>query len=149
MKLQDQVCTIEQALIFEKLGVRIYHEGQLKWTKHERYHHGGVAYNTKNWHVVPSSYLDGFGHNGSPHAINCAELGIMMPPGFGTYYSEHLGAWMWQCTEPNDENESGWEVTHSDNAEYDNEAEARAAAVIYALENKLTTVEELNNKLRE
>lgn len=152
MKLQDQVCTIEQALKFEELGIKNHwHEGTLKWTRHEK-RIGSVVYPV-DWHVVPSTYLDGFGHNGSPWALNCAELGIMMPEYFISYYNEHAGSWMWQAVEPNihtiDDEGVGMEVTHYDGEYYETEAEARAAAVLYAIDKGLVTVKEINGKLRD
>lgn len=154
MELKDQICTVEQALKFEELGIKNHYHGAqggtFKWTKHERLPGGGAGYNTREWTAVPSSYLDGFGHQGSPYALNVAELGILLPDSFNSYYSEHLGCWMWQAIEmvENLDGDSEWTVTHSDSAEYDSEAEARAAALLYCIEKQLVTVEDLNKLLK-
>ena len=78
MKITDQVCTVDQAIELLDLGVRdITQSFRFKWTKHERLPNGGVAYNTRDWHLVPSDYLDGFGHQDSIRAFTTAELGLM------------------------------------------------------------------------
>jgi hypothetical protein len=148
MKLQDQVCTLEQAQKFEELGIKNHwHPGALKWTRHKK-GSSGITFNTPEWQVVPATYLDGFGHHGSPWALNCAELGIMMPEGFISEYYDHYGCWHWKAVGW-DEEHGEFRIDHQDDGEeYETEAEARAAAVLYAIEHKLITVLELNERLK-
>ncbi len=80
-------------------------------------------------------------------AFTVAELGVMLPYeylniGDNVGHKTHRGLW---------KHNNGWGIRfHRDDPDsehFTNEAEARAAFVIYLLENKLTTPEEVNQRL--
>ena len=128
MKIEQQVCTLEQAKKLMALGV----------TAEPLY-----------WHVIdidpltPMDIIQKWQHSNFDQcekypAYNVSELGVMLP----NYYESHKGAMddTWYCgmLEGGDGEYFAIEKT---------ESEARAAMLIYLLENNLTTPEEVNQRL--
>lgn len=171
MKLQNQVCTLEQAKKLKELGVS--QDGYFTWAigicfdENEKEVEFPVLLRPDNGEfdfVSVDSLPDhleteyGFDTKAECSAFTVAELGVMCHDDHdvyaaSVYYSNHLGCWMWQIMEQmHDEFEGNgipWKVTHSDYGEYDSEAETRAAMLIYCIENNLFTVEEVNKRLTQ
>ena len=126
MKIEQQVCTLEQAKKLVALGV----------TAEPLY-----------WHVIdidpltPMDIIQKWQHSNFDQcekypAYTVAELGVMLPPMFRTYHERNKG--MWYC-----EYKGHW------TEDFKTEAEARAAMLIYLLGNHLTTPEEVNQRLNK
>jgi hypothetical protein len=160
MKLQDQVCTLEQAEKLKELGVSQsgtfwYADGNPGEIFCVR---KGDTFKQAGWGPVGEPTKPYPNKLSVTSAFTVAELGVMCHDDHdvydaSVYYSNHLGCWMWQIMEQMlDEFEGNgipWKVTHSDHGEYDYEAEARAAMLIYCIENNLFTVEEVNERLTQ
>jgi len=130
MKLEQQVCTLEQAKKLMALGV----------TAEPLY-----------WHVIdidpltPMDIIQKWQHSNFDQcekypAYTVAELGVMLPSETHT-----------QRTGSEDSEYDNWEWVDDGNGNanglYNTEVEARAAMLIYLLENNLTTPEEVNQRL--
>ncbi len=128
MKIENQVVTIEQAKKLKELGVT-------QDTLYAFYHHWEI-----NKMVYSLMLKDSDSINESFAAPTVAELGVMLP----NYYESHKGAMddTWYCgmLEGGDGEYFAIEKT---------ESEARAAMLIYLLENHLTTPEEVNQRLNK
>lgn len=144
MKLENQVSTYEQGLRLKELGVN----------------HGSIFYWFKNENLE-GEFIDlGILYNPSEESVSAytvAELGVMLPvmlelesgslsaivshrlnPNWATGYNAiHLNKWL--CYNLENEDFSTYHST---------EAEARAAMLIYLLENNHTTPEEVNTRLK-
>lgn len=120
MKIQDQVCTLEQAKRLRELGVR---QESLFYHTH-----------SEKWGVMPRKSIDFSGNPSS--AFTVAELGVM------------LGTEEWS-TNYKKQNIFYWdaELFALPFGAYQTEAEARAAMLIHQLENKLITPEQVNARL--
>lgn len=123
MKLQDQVCTLEQAKRLRELGVTQY--SFFWWIKE-----GGNEYLLLHYGMTANR--TGFS------AYTVAELGEMLPTGFDTMRttltlekSEWLGY----------DNDSKY---FPDAKGYQTEAQCRAAMLIRLIESNLTTIEQIN-----
>lgn len=135
MKLQDQVCAIEQAKKLKDLGVSqvglFCYIGDSN--PDPKYH---TPYNLyyAEWAngTVGKSWFDN-----RLAAFTVAELGIMLPSGYESMHNTGEG---WRCYDLN-----GQDVM--DGYGYVNEVEARADSIIHLLENKITTVAEVNRRL--
>ncbi len=130
MKIENQVVTIEQAKKLTALGV----------TAEPLY-----------WHVIdidpitPMDIIQKWQHSNFDQcekypAFTVAELGVMLPSETHT-----------QRTGSEDSEYDNWEWVDDGNGNanglYNTEVEARAAMLIYLLENNLTTAEEVNQRL--
>jgi hypothetical protein len=138
MKIEQQVCTLEQAKRLKELGVKqeslFYHyvtysqkDGQsmgIFYTKAdaEKKQHE-YRY---NWNCPTELFS----------AYTVAELGEILPSSHYSTNNEYLG---WRCY-----NGDNKEII---NVYANNEAECRAAAIIHLLEQKIITVEEINKRL--
>lgn len=135
MKLENQVCTLEQAKKLKELGVvgeteyyfrgdKIWHFNEVTdWTNQEQLYEliesGDEADN-----IVP--------------VFTVAELGVMLPRETYTFLPR---------------NDINWECLNNDYGltirTYETEAEARAEMLIYLLESGLTTAKEVNQRLTQ
>lgn len=136
MKLENQVCSYEQAKTLKKLGV----------IQDSLFYHT----NSDKWGVMPRKSID---FTGNPHsAFTVAELGIMLP----TYYPS------WRFKKDNvvkyittvitkDEVKNGKTITTEPKFDrYENtEAQSRAQMLIDLLENGVINVEDINSRLTE
>lgn len=135
MKLEDQVCTLEQAKRLKELGV-------LQGHSYAAFIKNKCQQETKFW-LMPvnspgvsnegyekwdSGCLNGFS------AFTSAELGQMLPFGYDTM----------QCT---GEGWRGYDLDHGDYGPFETEAKARAAMLIQLLETNAITADEVNKRL--
>lgn len=141
MKLQNY-CTVEQSKKLEELGIK---------GKSDVYH----IYRSK-WELVPTGYFyeDEEGID-LYNAWGVAELGVMLPH---PQTLSEMGGWVHPSEFDKSESDGRkwymiWEW-EKDNGTHDRklidgvtEAEARAAMLIYLLENKLITADEVNARL--
>lgn len=135
MKIEQQVCSMEQGQIFQQFGI-IGHSYFVWWFNDPQYFLDSSSADFDNPHLVEVC-----------PAFSVAELGIMLPD---EIKSEHIYS-MWideRFGEPgrqfttsmlNVDMQQGWE----------SEAECRADLLIYLLENKLTSASEVNKRLSQ
>jgi len=161
MELSKQVCTLEQSKRLQDLGIE-YPDCELVYvdfsvesgqegvlcrgaSDSEIQHEDWVwvikgKYSEELRHELDEGTLNADG--GVYPAFTVAELGVMLPrvEPFGTSRFINKGSDKWEFTMKT----SDWKDWES----YPTEAEARAAMLIYLLENNLTTSEEVNNRLQ-
>jgi hypothetical protein len=123
MKLQSQVCTLEQAKRLKELGI-----SQESYLYH--YFFDNVPRNVSGVWRLHHEYYGRFEHYS---AFNVAELGVMI--GRGTRMAEAHWQWLIDCVN------SGCSGTVAYNAV------ALAGFIITQLENNITTPEEVNTRL--
>lgn len=130
MKLEDQVCSLEQAKKLAELGINV--QSFFIWDD--------IPFDQSNavLRVRVDSTHD---YTGNPFAYTVAELGIMLPSETltirrGSEDSEYAN-WEWE----NEGQQKGWGC-------FDTEAQARADHLIMLLENKLVTPESVNERLK-
>lgn len=121
MKLENQVCTLEQGAKLSALGI----EGKsLFYWAINSYNqvHKAVTMNPDNRDIVYP-------------AFTIAELGLMIDWDHVAISPPYKGDKMWYL--------------HTNNKDFafENEAQARAGTLIYLLENNLTTTREVNHRL--
>lgn len=175
MKLQDQVCTLEQANRFKELGVTA--QSLHQWWKmkypaseeafaknranclitptgdnHDRFIMHYIDNENAAFHWEEGTYNDGWDHSrceleeGPLAAYNVAELGMMLPSGNGFYVYPGYDCKM--------------SILQFDKAitanfygvpdfRLETEAQSRAAMLIHLLESNLITTEEINNRLKQ
>ena len=133
MKLEQQVCTLEQAKKLKELGVE--QKVLYQWKVNDVQ---TVVIDTPMAMWI-ERYVPPVG-NAFYAAFTVAELGVMLPSETFT-----------QRTGSEDSEYDNWEWVDDGNGNanglYETEAEARAAMLIYLLENHLTTPEEVNQRL--
>lgn len=140
MKLQDQVCSIEQAKTLKELGVEQdsifyydarYDEPSLFMPSYWSYRKRGILVEEKE--ATADLRQKGL----LIAAFTVAELGVMLPPGYETMYCTNDG---WR----------GFDLDGKDmcdSATYDTEAHARAEMLIHLLLTKAITAAEVNGRL--
>lgn len=144
MKLQDQVITYDQALRLKELGVdQDSAFAFLTWTQDPVFRSG------PGWIRMSDSI--------AAAAFTVAELGKMLPEWLrrsaGSLYALH----QWHRQKLGDGGFDWWylgyrypernEIVHE--VRGSTEAQARAAMLIHLLENNLTTIEEVNARLKQ
>lgn len=128
MNLENQVCLLQQAKRLKDLGVK----------QDSLFYHT----NSDNWGVMPKRSIDFTGNPFS--AFTVAELGMMLPNAFDTMaisVSQNVRGWAAYDDNGND--------VFKDEVNFSTEAEARAAMLIYLLENNLVTAGEVNARLTQ
>jgi len=141
MKNEEMVCSIEQAKALEKLGVKI--NTYFVWVESDPIDEA----NTTEVLVIPRlKKLDACskGYNYVSFAPNVAELGVLLPIICGTNrltfelnIKKTNNGWLaWYDT-------CGYRSTIFEMSEKENEAQSRAEALIWIIENKHTKVEDL------
>lgn len=122
MKLENQVCSIEQAEKLKELGVK--QESLFYWTHSEK------------WGIMPKKSID---FSGNPTSVFTASELIQMNISFGgiEYSDKNHKFYMQTSFEPK-------EFTY-----YDTFSQALAYRLISAIENGWTTIEEVNERLLE
>lgn len=146
MKLQDQVCALEQARLLHKMGIAQH--GYFFW--HLETPHIDKALDL--WTIInDQSDVDLYQ---DVSAFSVAELGAMLP-------FELLNAACMDTRKVINNSDSSvgiWKYKHlwmirtienTRSINFKTEAEARAAMLIYLLENKLLTAEEANQRLMD
>jgi len=133
MKIENQVVTIEQAKKLKELGVE--QKVLYQWKVNDVQ---TVVIDTPMAMWI-ERYVPPVG-NAFYAAFTVAELGVMLPSETHT-----------QRTGSEDSEYDNWEWVDDGNGNanglYNTEVEARAAMLIYLLENNLTTAEEVNQRL--
>lgn len=130
MKIENQVCTLEQAKELNELQIDF---GSLL------YHMDGKVLNM------------GYGDDYYP-AFSCAELGMMLLVEDDlhftqTHYNEHLGGWETLVLKrPEDEDKVDWDNIYT--GEGDTEAEAKCDALIWMIKNNITNKENIAESLQ-
>lgn len=141
MKLENQVCTLQQAKRLKELGI----------TQDSFFYHieafNDIAYMNK---ICQIKGFDNSTYSGQYiySAYTTSEIGVMLPR---KYVSEKT---QWEdiskkyiCGVPYPDGEDNYD--YSNNSQFGaTEAEARAAMLIYLLENNLTTASEVNERLK-
>lgn len=153
MELSKQVCSLEQSKRLKELGVScktlFYWSDCSKPREPEIFELTYQSYTSKcGWKEEVNYYP----------AFTVAELGVMLPQNFedGSFITMRVNE---EWIDLNNEREymRGRWIIHpinddsvSDNIpDYTTEAEARAAMLIYLLENNLTTAQEVNERLTQ
>jgi hypothetical protein len=126
MKLQSQVCTLEQAKKLNELGVK--QDSLFFWIDRK-----------DKSRVVFLGMIEDIEKLATYSAFTVAELGVMLPCYYVVYYT---GAYGYCVCRKMEEGELQRPLLRGNT-----EAEARAAMLIYLLENDLTTAEEVNQRL--
>lgn len=138
MKIQDQVCTIEQAKRFKELGIAQESLFYFNWliTGHE---HGIPIQFGK---IMESEYLSNWQQIS---AFTVAELGIMLPENVSCFRSDgkfeinvHKGLY------PMPQIQDGFNYFV---VKGDTEAEARAAMLIFLMKERLVSASQINEAL--
>lgn len=135
MKLENQVCTLEQAKKLKELGID--QETEFYFRMGKIWHFREVT----DWPNQEQLYdLIQSGAEGERifAAYTVAELGEMLPIGFYSVACADHSDWL--CDNQN--------YATANIGASKNEAECRAAMLIHLIESKLITVEEINNRLK-
>lgn len=130
MNIQEQTCTLEQAIKLKELGVlqnSIFHWRPAKSPNHKE----EVA---TGWHSESIG-----------SAFTCGELGLLLngiigPPDIvGSHYTEHFGHWVcfYQCFRNN-------ELFDLNQEDGPTETQARADMLIWMIESKTCSIDEVN-----
>ena len=129
MKIENQVCTIEQAVKLKGLGVK--QDSHFFWVDRKE--------KSKLVYAKSVEFL-----NSLPiySAFTTAELGVMIPEWHFTY--PRLEGYASYKNEDGDFSVADGTVNGQN---YDTEAECRAALVIYLIENNILSVETCNKRL--
>jgi hypothetical protein len=133
MKVENQVCTFDQAKRFDELGLD--HDSLFHYARFESEEPFQL---TQDVGEAIESYS----------AYSVAELGEMLPELHESYYSNHLGFWRWQVLEHDAEGDFPFKVSEQGDGEYDTEAEARADMLIDAIEDDRIKAEAINAAFR-
>lgn len=142
MKLEHQVCTIEQSKKLYELGII----GESVWWHCNDYPNNPDKYPNK-WYVIP---INDYPYTFNPKRVqkyengyhllpawSNAELGVMLPAGYDTMYCSGEG---W----------SGYDLDGEHLlVAYKTEVECRAAMLIHLLQIKQVTNEDCNKRLLE
>lgn len=158
MTLEQQVCTVEQAKLLTELGIVC--EAYFNWT-----HYPETKYRKGSIMLTNPGSRESITDMGETYpAFTVAELGVMLPCRIwvcNDMYNLELQKVdeNWHPTKNERENEFWYSyqfINREDKIEFLNdsgrviektEAQARAAMLIYLLENKLITPEECNQRL--
>lgn len=138
MNLQKQVVSLEHAKRLKQLGIV---QKSLFYLQKEYSSDTPTIYtydDIEGWGINPSSQK----HLYSAYTV--AELGAMMPPDHGTFKDFDFGFTI-QCLNKNEEGKFEMNHYHYNGTE----AEARADMLIYLLESKIITAEDINENLRD
>jgi len=140
MKIEAQVCTFEQSKKLKELGIN--NKSTFNYwdfnNVSDKFFHSGRQHLVYGEHCPASGSINNELKECWFPAFTVAELGVMLPNGYDTMQNSVDG---WRGY--NDDNSD----CPPDNEGFATEAEARAAMLIYLLENNLTTAEEVNQRL--
>lgn len=135
MQLKNQVCTLEQAKRLNELGV--FETSTYWYNQHSYTDEGNIC--DGDWSLSGKRTSDS-----TLRAYNTAELGVMLPLGFCSGNGTHSIATKW-CDQVTPDG-----LTFIGDCKTEStEAKARAAMLIYLLENKLITPEQVNTSLTQ
>jgi hypothetical protein len=169
MKLKDQVCTLEQARSLKGLGV--IQESICFWyqqvsPRNPNMHEYGIPQEQMRWHLTPlgkQSTISTQSVYAEYAAFTVAELGVMLPE-FIDKAGKEFRIQQWHNVAGRSEikqfNNEEFRIAYrkepadcmgeiGDNFYEKTEAQVRARMLIYLLESKLTTPEEVNKRLSD
>lgn len=153
MKIENQVCTMEQAKKLKELGVynptpEFYWVDLSAWSQGYKIQHKSEAeYRSKE--TKDTAFTD---FNTTFPAFTVPELGVVIPNeqaiiGWEIWYNDHIGEWNCAIRDFVKWKEGANPPPIAYESEGNTMAEAMANALIHCLENKSTTVEECNHRL--
>lgn len=162
MKIEQQVCTLNQAKILKEFGVNqksIWYWEMMKQPVMEGCATERVQLYANVGHIVPRGVVQAV-----YSAFTVSELGLMLPdtlikhfdfPSYKIPESKEyaIDFHTWFCPDQNDYRLFGCRYDHFGNVNiatqtyYGTEAEARAALIIHLIEERLLTVEEINQRM--
>lgn len=145
MRLEDQVCTLEQGKTLKRLGIN--NIGLFEWYYHDRH---------KEWQPLVQGQLLPKSSKGRFPCLTTAELGEVLPSESGLIcwdvsYNDHHGVWncrIYDLVKWFEADQKTPMPPIAYESESDTMAEAMTDALIHCLENKLTTAEQVNNSLK-
>lgn len=136
MKIEDQVCSLEQAKKLKELGIE--QNTEFTWVCVMPDPVG------EQWYYVPAARHDTRKEIENAEnlaaAFTVAELGVMLPLYYSSYVSDNRKSW-YCLKDGTQEDYSKYEFTESKT-----EAQARALMLIHLLENEIEA-EEVNSRL--
>lgn len=144
MKIENQVCTIEQAKTLNELGIS--QSSYFHWQ-----HYPKTSYRDESLGIVNPLSKEGITDAGeSWSAYSAAELGEMLIVDDDTHftetrYNEHLGEWETIVSKRTELDEGGFEMM--DRSTGSTEAESKADALFYLLEKQILTPEIIKENL--
>lgn len=147
MKIQNQVCTLQQAQKLKAIGIDqdtafcfVESKGQNTF----------CLYTTEEIHIERGYTQDRVA------AFSVAELGAMISDMIDqnditvhSYFNDHLGEWDCEARRRIENEKTGemtWPIVNEE--EGDTEAEARASMLLWLLENKECTIDQINERLK-
>jgi hypothetical protein len=140
MKIEQQVCTYKQGILLKELGVK---QESVFYSDHiDNFY---VMWdNPQRLRLSDRTIHDGTTVGEFFSRFTVGELGIVLPPGYDTMRSVTaiVGVELYHGY-----NNSGMDILNC--KPFQSEAECRAAMLIYLLESKLITPEEVNNRLKQ
>lgn len=172
MKIENQVCLLEQSIRLKELGIPQEEEAQFLWFEVSNGDdEGDFDKEGVEWHPVLTQYsfrlkehhvvgqIDGdlitsegefCGYKPPAQAFTVAELGEMLVIDDDDHfcsgsYSEHLGLWKVDLHRRDEETELGFKLVQQ--IEGETEAEARADMLIYLIDQKIMTMESINSPI--
>lgn len=132
MKVEDQVCSLEQGLKLKRLRI----------STDSLFVHDELPFDSGT-SVIRLRLNGNQNYSGNPPAFTVAELGVMLPTDCYSYVSDDGKSWF--CLKDGDEEK--YELY--DFTESPTESQARAKRLIELLEAERTTPEEVNNRLNQ
>lgn len=146
MKIENQICTLEQSQKLHELGVE-KHKSFLSYWPNPKVLEGGRVEPDGTYEIMPTDWSRTYASAVKDSAFTVAELGIMI----GNKYTISE-------TTNHKEDDKRWicgDVFGIDDGDYDynickygaTEAEARANILIHLIENRYVTVDEVNQRL--
>lgn len=157
MKIEKQVCSLEQAKKLKQLGVA--QTSIFKWcNEHQHYGDDGAYYTDSTYKVYNRGQFSA-GTNNTFSAFSTAELGVMLPSFFPSFVHDELKSChcrnervdTFPLIDSGEEHEQT--PAHKLNKELipiqaaSTEAEARAEMLIYLIENRYVLVSEVNERI--
>lgn len=145
MKIENQVCTIEQAKTLKELGIS--QDSYFHWQ-----HYPKTTYREESLGIVNPLSKEGITDAGeSWSAFSSAELGEMLIVDDDTHftetrYNEHGGEWE-TITHKRTEDEQNEGFAMIDGSIGSTEAESKAEALLYLLEKRILTPEIVKENL--
>jgi hypothetical protein len=145
LSINQQVCTLEQAKKLALLGVN-----QLNSIFYFFREDCEAADDFRIVYAPEGLILKAAIKSEKYSAFNVMELGHMILECElvgESYYSSHLGCWLWQMLDHDEDGDFPFKVVHTGGGEFETEAEARADMLIFCLESKLISVPGVNEQL--
>ncbi len=137
MKLENQVCSLEQAKRLHELGIE-KHKSLFSYWPNPRVLEGGAVEPDGTYEILPTNTKRTYASAVKDSAFTVAELGVMIDDYFESHSSMDKKTWYCGRLEGGEDEYFGMCNT---------EAQARAEMLLYLIGNGLITVEEANKRL--